>query len=93
MSTSLLLDAEVKLSTDQDGSYRSQLMARLERYRDEFALARQGLLPPEEYQVAEEMEAAVAAALDIVSTYEPVTSAPASGPGPVEGAFDPMMNV
>jgi hypothetical protein len=90
MSTSLLLDAEAKLAADQDGSYRARLVARLEKYRDDFALARQGLLPPEEYQVAEEMEAAVAAALAIVRAYEPVRNTPASGSG---NAFDPVMNV
>ena len=89
MSTSLLLDAEAKLAADQDGSYRARLLARLEKYRDDFALARQGLLPPEEYQAAEEMEAALSAALAIVRAYEPVKSATASGPS----TFDPMMNV
>jgi hypothetical protein len=89
MSASLLLDAEAKLAADQDGTYRARLVAQLEEYRDNFSLARQGLLPPEEYQVAEEMEAALSAALTIVRAYEPVKSAPASGPS----AFDPTMNV
>ncbi|MEJ2643246.1 MAG: hypothetical protein P8010_27215 [Desulfosarcinaceae bacterium] len=70
-----------------------RLVARLEKYRDEFALARQGLLPPEEYQVAEEMEAAVAAAVAIVRAYEPAGSPQPSGPRTTGDAFDPMMNV
>ena len=89
MSAPLLLDAEAKLAADQDGSYRARLLARLEQYRDDFALARQGLLPPEEYQAAEEMEAALSAALAIVRVYQPAKGAPASGPS----AIDPMMNV
>jgi hypothetical protein len=35
-----------------DGTYRAQLVTRLEKYRDDFALAHQGLLPRMEYQVA-----------------------------------------
>jgi hypothetical protein len=69
-STSLLLDAEKKLAADPDGAYRAQLIGLLEKFRDEFALAKQGLLPPDEYQVADNMEAAVTAALAVVRFYE-----------------------
>lgn len=71
MSTSLLLEAEAKLTTDSDGSYKAQLIALVEKHRDEFAFARQGFLPPDEYEVAVQMESAVEAALAIIRDYEP----------------------
>lgn len=66
MPTSKLLDVETKLSSDHDGSYRELLIQELESYRDEFAFAKQGLLPPDEYEVAEAMADALEAAITIV---------------------------
>jgi hypothetical protein len=87
----LLLDAETKLAADQDGSYRQQLVKCLEQYRDEFALSRQGLLPPEEYLVAEEMEAAITAALAIINAYKPAENV--SGPTADGNLFSPKINI
>lgn len=93
MSTSLLLEAENKLAADHDGSYKAQLITELEKYRDEFALARQGFLPPDEHKVAEEMEAAVTAALTIINVYEPAKSDSAPDLAPTSSAFSPMTNI
>ena len=71
MSASILLEAEAQLSSDQDGSYKGQLIPLLEKYRDEFVFARQGFLPPEEYEVTVHMEGAVEAAMAVVKVYEP----------------------
>jgi hypothetical protein len=86
-----MLDAETKLAADQDGSYRARLIDRLEAYRDEFALARQGLLPPDEYQIAEEMEAAITAALEIINAYQPAKNVP--GPTVDGNVFSPRINI
>lgn len=70
MSLSLLLNPEDKLIADEDGSYKAQLIQLLENYRDDFAFARQGFLPPEEYEVAEQMELAINVALEIIKRYK-----------------------
>lgn len=71
MSTSLLLDAKDKLEADREGTYKAQLTALVEKYHGEFAFAKQGFLPPDEYEVAVHMESAVEAALSIIRDYEP----------------------
>lgn len=70
MPASKLLDVETKLSSDYDGLYRAMLIEELERYRDEFAFAKQGLLPPDEHEVAEEMANALEAAITIVKALD-----------------------
>ena len=71
MTDSLMKDAEARLASDADGSYKSRLIELLENYENEFAQSKQGFLPPDEYEVAEHLEVAVKAAISIVKTYEP----------------------
>jgi hypothetical protein len=94
MPNSLLLEAEAKLKADQDGSYRTQLMEFLNERREQFATARQGFLPPEEYDVAESMETALAAALAIIRDHQPPADAlDMSDEVPAAAGTGPMINV
>jgi hypothetical protein len=91
MSTSLLLEAKTKLEADPEGAYKTQLIALVEKYRDEFALVRQGFLPPDEYDVAVHMESAVETALAIIRDYEPTAKqgdAIPAGAGVIDGTLD-----
>ena len=67
----VLKSVESKLSSDYDGSYKSELIQMLENHRDEFATAKQGLLPPEEYDLLEKMEGAVSAAITVIEGIKP----------------------
>jgi hypothetical protein len=71
MSTSLLIDAESKLKTDHDGSYKAQLIQRLEEYRDEFSFKKQELLPPDDNELLDKMENAVNSAMEIIKVTNP----------------------
>jgi hypothetical protein len=71
MSESILLNVESKLASDHDGSYKARLIKKLEVYRDGFATAKQGLLPPDDYDVVYQMEAAVSAAIAVVEAIKP----------------------
>jgi hypothetical protein len=74
MPKTIFLDAEKKLKKDHNGSYRAQLIHELEKQRDEFASAKQVLLPPEEYDLADALETAVNTAIDIIRDYKAVES-------------------
>lgn len=70
MAISLLTEAEAEPANDPDGSCKAQLVALVEKYRDEFAFARQGFLPSDAYVVAEHRRSAVQAALTVIRDYE-----------------------
>jgi hypothetical protein len=74
MNNSQLMEAEAKLQADRDGSYKTQLIQTLAKYRDKFTSSKQGLLPPDEYEAAEHVERALNAALEVVLHYKPVKS-------------------
>ena len=93
MPNSLLLEAEAQLKADHDGSYRTQLIEFLNERREQFATARQGFLPPEEYDVAESMETALAAALAIIRDHQPADALGMQDEGPATAGTGPMINV
>jgi hypothetical protein len=70
MSTSLLLNIEDKLIADEDGAYRAELIQLLEKYRDDFAFAKQGFLPQDEYELADQMELAINIAVETIKRYK-----------------------
>lgn len=74
MSESFYTEIESKIASDHDGSYKAQLIQKLEEHRDEFAYAKQGMLPPDEYDVMEKMERAVSAAITFIESIEPGTN-------------------
>jgi ferritin-like protein len=71
MTDSLMKNAETRLASDADGSYKARLIELLEDYENEFAQSKQGFLPPDAYDVVEHLEVAVKAAISIVKAYEP----------------------
>jgi hypothetical protein len=71
MTDSLMKDAEARLASDADGSYKAQLIELMEKYENEFAQSKQGFLPPDEYEVVEHLEVAVKAAISIVKAFDP----------------------
>lgn len=71
MAETAVESIESKLSSDYDGSYKSELIQNLENHRDKFATAKQGLLPPEEYDILEKMEGAVSAAITVIKAVKP----------------------
>lgn len=93
MANLLLLDAEDKLQSDQDGIYKNQLMELLNKCRDHFAIARQGFLPPEEYNMAASMEAALDAALAIIRDYQLTKTDESLDHKTAEQNFSAMINV
>ena len=76
MTALLMKDIENQLSADIDGSYKERLLALLKEQRDAFSSKKQGFLPPEEYQLAEDMERAANAAISVIQGYTPVKSDP-----------------
>jgi hypothetical protein len=71
MTDSLMKNAEARLGSDDDGSYKARLIELLEKHENEFVQSKQGFLPPDEYEIVEHLEVAVKAAISIVKAYEP----------------------
>ena len=89
MPESTKLDAEARLSADQDGTYKAQLLETLEKHRDDIAFQQQGFLPPDEYEVVEYMAKAVDAALAVIGAYE----VPTDGNNSTDIASAPMIHI
>jgi hypothetical protein len=70
MTDATMLESMDKLDSDHDGSYRTQIISQLEKYRDEFAVAKQGLLPPDDFEVVDHLEKAIRSAISIVKDYQ-----------------------
>ena len=74
MSDSTMLESMDRLNSDHDGSYRAQIISKLEKYRDKFALAKQGLLPPDDFEVVDHLENALNSAITVVKGYQATNS-------------------
>jgi hypothetical protein len=74
MSGSFHTEIETKVASDHDGSYKAQLIQKFEGHRDEFAYAKLGMLPPDEYDVMDKMERVVSAAITFIEGIEPGTN-------------------
>jgi len=71
MDESTQLDAEAKLADDHEGTYKAQLIETLKKHRDDIAFQQQGFLPPDEYEVMENMAKALDSALIVIEAYKP----------------------
>ena len=72
-------DIKEKLDSDLDGTYKKWLINKLQDYKTQYALLKQGLLQPDIYEKLNAIDRALDAALTVISQYRSNNGKPPEG--------------